>query len=80
MKPLNKFPAEYFQKYKDKPVILKPYDHKAGEVANELVSEIQHSLQGLKVEVMVKGSSAFKILGKGDIEIGVYPKEAVGQK
>ena len=75
MQPLNKFDENYFLKYKEKPVVLKPYDPKAQVIAEELIKTIKSWLKGLDIDVMIKGSTAYQIIGKGDIEIGIYGNE-----
>jgi len=75
MKGLNKFPEEYFLKYKTKPVKLKPYNSKQEEFAQIYLNKIKEVLNGYDVRLKVRGSTSFKILGKGEVEVGVYPKE-----
>lgn len=75
MKGLNKFPEEYFLKYKTKPVKLKPYNPKQEEIAQIYLNEIKEVLKGYDVRLKVRGSTSFKILGKGEVEVGIYPKD-----
>jgi GrpB-like predicted nucleotidyltransferase (UPF0157 family) len=72
MKPLNKFDKEYFLKYKNTPVKIKPYDPRQTVVARKYVKKIKSILNGIDAEIIIKGSTAFKIAGKGDVEIGVH--------
>ncbi|MFH1295337.1 MAG: hypothetical protein ABIH84_02050 [bacterium] len=75
MRGLNKFPPEYFLKYKEKPVKLKPYDPIQEEIGNYYLEKLKKILQDFDVAVLLRGSSLYKIAGKGEVEIGVYPKE-----
>lgn len=75
MRPLDKFPEEYFLKYKTKPVKLKPFNPKQKRIANHYINKLRDLLKDFEVKLMIRGSTAFEILGKGDIEIGVYPEE-----
>lgn len=75
MKGLNKFPDEYFLKYKEKPVRLKPYDPKQQIIADYYLSKLQNIFKGQEVKLMVRGSTAYKIMGKGEVEVGIYPQE-----
>ena len=72
---LPKFEKEYFQKFSTKPVTLKPYDPKSKVVAEKYIKKLTKLLDGFDVEIIHRGSTAFKISGKGDVEIGVYPAE-----
>lgn len=75
MKGLNKFPDEYFLKYKAKPVKLKPYNPKQGKIAQICLNKIKEVLEGCNFKLKARGSTLFKILGKGEVEVGVYPKD-----
>jgi len=74
MKGLNKFPEEYFLKYKTNSVKLRPYDPKQEQVGKIYMEKIKAELKEFQVKLMVRGSTAFKILGKGEVEVGVYPQ------
>lgn len=70
---LPKFEKEYFQKFSTKPVTIKPYDPKSKVAAEKYISKLTKLLEGFDVEIIHRGSTAFKISGKGDVELGVYP-------
>jgi len=80
MRGWDKFDMDYFLKYKEKPVRLKPYDPQQEVVALRYLDEISKLTNSFDVKLLVRGSTAFKILGKGDVEVGVYPKESDWQK
>jgi len=69
----NKFNDDYFLRYSEKPVKLKPYNPKQTEIANKYLIEIKRILGNRDAKLIIRGSTAFKIQGKGDIEVGVYP-------
>ncbi|MCL5004118.1 MAG: GrpB family protein [Patescibacteria group bacterium] len=73
MKNLPPFPRGYFQKFSTKPVILKPYDPKSKQISDKIINNLQEILKNYSVKIIHRGSTAFGIAGKGDIEIGVYP-------
>lgn len=75
MRGWDKFDTNYFLKYKEKPVKLKPYDPQQEEVAQRYLEKIESLTHGVDIKLIVRGSTAFKILGKGDVEVGVYPLE-----
>lgn len=75
MKGLNKFSDEYFLKYKEKPVKLKSYNPRQQIVADYYLSKLQNIFKDQKVKLMVRGSTAYKIMGKGEVEVGIYPQE-----
>lgn len=75
MRGWNKFDTNYFLKYKEKPVKLKPYDSQQEDVALRYLDKIRSLTEGIEVKLLVRGSTAFKILGKGDVEVGIYPLE-----
>jgi len=69
------FPPEYFLKYKEKPVKIKPFSLKQEKIASVYLKKVGKLLKSYGLNIVVRGSTAFKISGKGDVEIGVYPKE-----
>lgn len=72
---LPEFEKGYFQKFNTKPVIIKPYDPMSKVVAEKYIKKLDNLFEGFNVEIIHRGSTAFKISGKGDVEIGVYPTE-----
>jgi hypothetical protein len=76
MKALNKFPPEYFLKYKEKPVKIKPFNPKAKVIAEDLIKD----LFDLGVNASLIGSTAYGISGQGDVEVAVYPEKSQWKK
>ena len=76
MKPLKKFPLEYFLKYKEKPVKLKKFSPVQTKIAKKYLQKLSIILKAFDIELKVRGSTAFGILGKGEVEVGVYPKQS----
>ena len=74
MRGLIKFDDSYFDKYKDKKVRILPFSDKQTIVANKIIAKVKEQLAEFEVEYAVRGSTSFKISGKGEVEIGVYPK------
>ena len=58
MKPLNKFPKSFFEKYKEKPVRLNEYHQGMTDLANKYIKKISSEYN---LEVCVIGSVAYKI-------------------
>lgn len=75
MKDLPAKPNGYFERFNTNPVFIKPFDPKAKLIAKEYVELLQNLLKDYRVEIFHRGSTAFGISGKGDVEIGVYPAE-----
>ena len=75
MKGLNKFPEEYFLKYKTKPVTLKPYNLQQEQIAEIYIKKIGKVLKDYNIRLRIRGSTGFKIMGKGEVEVGVYPND-----
>lgn len=75
MKLLNKFSKEYFLKYRETPVKLKDYNPRQKQIADYYVDKLEKILNGVKVKIVIRGSTLFKIYGKGEVEIGVYTDE-----
>jgi len=75
MRSFTKLPKNYFDKFSDKPVKIIPFDPKSRVVAEKYIKKIELLLKNFKVEISHRGSTAFGIAGKGEIEIGVYPLE-----
>lgn len=73
MRGIRKFSKTYFLKYSEKAVKIKPYNPLTGEIALEYCKIVDALLQEFGLHSKVKGSTAYKIAGKGDIEIGVFP-------
>jgi GrpB-like predicted nucleotidyltransferase (UPF0157 family) len=73
--PTN-FTEEYFLKYRETPVKLKPYSSKQEKIAKIYLKRIGDLLNNFDIKLMTRGSTAFKILGKGEVEVGVYPKDS----
>jgi GrpB-like predicted nucleotidyltransferase (UPF0157 family) len=74
MKALPLPPDEYYERYKTRPVVVKPFDPAATEVAHRYIRRLRQLLAGLHAGLALRGSTAWGIAGKGDIEIGVYPE------
>ena len=80
MRGWDKFNMDYFLKYKEKPVKLRPYNPQQEVVALRYLDEIRELTADFGPKLLIRGSTAFKILGKGDVEVGVYPQEKDWQK
>ena len=65
----------YFKKFNTSPVEIKAYNPVSKEIAQEYIELLITLLKDFEVKIIHRGSTAFKISGKGDIEIGVYPGE-----
>jgi len=74
MKSAVSFPPEYFLRYKQKPVKIKTFTKRQERVGQLSLKKINKLLKEFDVKVIVRGSTAFKVSGKGDVEIGVYPR------
>lgn len=72
MKNLPVSPAVYFEKFDTSPIFIKPFDPQSRVVAAECLSELNSLLDGFEVELCLRGSTAFGIAGKGDIDLGIY--------
>jgi GrpB-like predicted nucleotidyltransferase (UPF0157 family) len=71
MKPRAEPPAEYYDRFRTKPVTVKPFDPAARLVAGRYAALLEQMLPG--IDIVQRGSTAWGIAGKGDIELGVYP-------
>lgn len=72
MKNTRKKSPEYFKRFDENPVELKPHDPSLNSIALELVDRLYILLKNLPVEIIHIGSTAYKIAGKGEIEIGIF--------
>ena len=68
-------PDSYFEKFSDKPVYIKPYDPKSKQIAVEYIALLKNLLKEFDVKILHRGSTAFGIAGKGDVEIGIFPSK-----
>lgn len=73
MRNLPEFPARYFEEFSTAPVPFKPYAPDSRRVASIYLERLRNLLRDTHVEIRLRGSTAFEIAGKGDIEFGVYP-------
>lgn len=73
MKGFTKLPRTYFQKYSNSPVKIIPFNPRSQISAKEYIKRLKSLLSKFKVDILLRGSTAFGIAGKGEIEIGVYP-------
>lgn len=74
MRGVSPLSDSYFDKFKDKKVKIKPFDPRTKLVAKKYIETLRKILDDLDVEIVHKGSTAMGIAGKGEIEVGIYPK------
>lgn len=74
MKQLPQFSQRYFNKFSTKPVLLIPHDPKSKGIAEEYIDKLNNLIRNTfpDVEIVHRGSTAFGIIGKGDVELGLY--------
>jgi GrpB-like predicted nucleotidyltransferase (UPF0157 family) len=72
---IKRFPPKYFLKYSQKPVEIKPFSRKQEDIARKFYKRVGELLEDFDLKIMIRGSTAFKIAGKGDVEIGIYPNK-----
>ena len=72
MKGIPRFPKRYFERYRTSPLELKPYLSRQKEIGTKIVNEIINIVDDPKTEIVLRGSTLYKISGKGDIDIGIY--------
>lgn len=65
-------PQGYFEQFRTTPLELKEFDPQTREIANKHIKRIKKVLDTQLVEPIHRGSTAFGILGKGDIDVAVY--------
>ena len=75
MKGLPELGKEYFERFNTKPVDIKPFDPKSLGIAHKYKKRLDDLLRPFGQEAVLRGSTYFKISGKGEIEFGVYPSE-----
>jgi len=75
MRGLPQFSDEYWTKYKDKKVHLKPFDPQTRVKAYEYIEILKSLLNQYSPEILLRGSTYYGIDGKGEIEVGVYPTD-----
>lgn len=73
MRGLTELPDSYFERFANRPVKIIPYDPKAKVVTSKYILKLRDLLSNFKVEILHRGSTAFGIAGKGEIELGVFP-------
>ena len=75
MKGLPAFSQEYFDRFSTGPVDVKPFDSKSTGVAGAYIKKLDFVLHPFGLSAVHRGSTYFRISGKGEIELGVYPGE-----
>jgi GrpB-like predicted nucleotidyltransferase (UPF0157 family) len=77
MKALPETPIGYFEKFNTDPVAIVPFDPRSAIIAAEYIDKLKEVLSGLDVAITHRGSTVFRIAGKGDVELGVFPEEGL---
>ena len=72
---ISQLKKEYFDKLNERPVKINPFDPKSVTVAKKYVEKLNKLLEEFNLKAVHRGSTYFKISGKGDIEIGIYPNK-----
>lgn len=80
MRGLTKFDDSYFLKYRTTPVHIRPFSSKQTRIARFLINQFKDQFKDFQIKYLIRGSTAFKIAGKGEIEVGVYPKTSDWQQ
>jgi hypothetical protein len=66
-------PDDNYERYRTTPVAVKPFDPRSRDVARRMIASLHDALPS--AALAHRGSTAWGIAGKGDIEIGVYPAD-----
>ena len=80
MHGLTKFDDSYFEKYRTTPVKIRPFSPKQTKVGHQVLVNLKQQLIDFEIDYAIRGSTAFEISGKGEVEVGVYPKPQDWQK
>lgn len=72
---MSKLPEDYFNKYSNKPVKIVEFNPKSRIIAGKYIKRLRLLLKNFEIEILHRGSTAFGIAGKGEIEVGIYPLE-----
>jgi len=75
MKGLPAFSQEYFNRFNTGPVDIKPFDSKSIGVVDAYIKKLDILLRPFGLGLVHRGSTYFRIAGKGEIEFGIYPGE-----
>lgn len=68
------FPDKYWQKFSHTPVEVRPHDPQSLIVTHKYIKTLKSITKDLPIEMIYhRGSTAWGIAGKGDIEIGLIP-------
>jgi GrpB-like predicted nucleotidyltransferase (UPF0157 family) len=70
MKSLADPPAGYYNRFKTKPVTVRPFDPATRLIAGRYAALLEQLLPG--TEIVQRGSTVWGLAGKGDIELGIY--------
>ncbi len=65
-------PKKDFSQFRTTPLEMKPFSPKTALFAQKYINKINKVIKDTNTIVKLRGSTAFKILGKGDIDIAVY--------
>jgi hypothetical protein len=80
MKNTQKKSLEYFKRFDENPIDLKPYDPSLTPIAVELIDMLVARLINIPVEILHIGASAYEISGKGGIEIAILSRDEDWEK
>lgn len=78
MKNVQSLSENYFLKFRESPVKIRPYNPKSKTAAEEYIKFL-HQIIGEEILIRHRGSTAYGIAGKKEIEVGIYPTEAEWQ-
>jgi GrpB-like predicted nucleotidyltransferase (UPF0157 family) len=74
MNGLPEFSKGYFERFSTEPVTIKPFDPQSRVVARKYKDRLERLLEPYGLKAAHRGSTYFGICGKGEVELGIYPK------
>ena len=69
-----------YERFPEEPVKIEPFDPLVRRFAEKYLLKLIEILQGTSIKIQLRGSTAYGISGKGDIEFGLYPSTTEWEK
>ncbi len=75
MKPLQRYSVIKLDLIPESNIELREFDPEYKKISDEYIATLSRLLKWSRSQIRVRGSTAFEIMGKGDIDICIFPPD-----